>query len=177
MKRHVARSCRVEVTVTAPVESVWRVVSDPTRTGEWSHECRQVVWLDGSTSAAPGARFRGRSHSGPWRWSRTCEVLSVEPPHVITWRTIPTWRFVDSTEWAIALAPVGTGTRIVQTFDVVRCPDWWEWLVVRLVKAHIDRTSALTDDLVRLGAMVSPPRRASAATSDGPGRAGPRRPG
>ena len=104
MKRHVARSCRVEVTVTAPVESVWRVVSDPTRTGEWSHECRQVVWLDGSTSAAPGARFRGRNHTGPWRWSRTCEVLSVDPPHVITWRTIPTWRFVDSTEWAIALA-------------------------------------------------------------------------
>ena len=110
-----------------------------------------------------GCPVPGAQPQGPWRWSRTCEVLSVDPPHVITWRTIPTWRFVDSTEWTIALEPVGTGARIVQTFDVVRCPDWWEWLVVRLVKAHIDRTSALTDDLVRLGALVSPPRRASSS--------------
>ena len=153
-RRHVPRTGRADVTVEEPVDAVWRVVSDVTRTGEWSHECHQVSWLGGATSAAPGVRFRGRNRSGPWRWSRTCEVVSVDPPRAITWRTIPTWRFVDSTDWSIVLEPVAAGTRIVQTFEVTRCPDWWERLVSRLVTAHLDRTSALTDDLVRIGAVA-----------------------
>ena len=37
-KRRVARTCRAEVIADAPVESVWRVIADVTRTGEWSHE-------------------------------------------------------------------------------------------------------------------------------------------
>src|SRR6185295_19638790 len=98
-ERHVARSCRVEVTVPAPIASVWRVVADVTRTGEWSHECHHVTWLDGATAAAPGVRFRGRNRSGVWRWSRTCEALAVDAPHRIDWRTIPTRLFVDSTDW------------------------------------------------------------------------------
>jgi uncharacterized protein YndB with AHSA1/START domain len=157
MSRHVPRSARVEVTVAAPVEAVWGVVADVTRTGEWSHECHRVEWLDGATSAAPGVRFRGRNRSGPWRWTRTCEVVDVDPPRTIRWRTISTWLFVDSTDWTIALEPVATGTRIVQTFEVTRCPRWWDWLVSRLVRAHRDRTTALTDDLVRIGVTATTP--------------------
>jgi uncharacterized protein YndB with AHSA1/START domain len=154
-RRHAALSGRVEVVVDAPVEAVWRIVSDVTRTSEWSHECDRVTWLGGATSAAPGVRFRGRNRTGPWTWSRTCEVLVAEAPHALMWRTIPTWRFVDSTDWRITLEPVGTGTRIVQSFDVTRCPGWWEWLVSRLVTAHIDRSSALTEDLRRIGAVAA----------------------
>jgi uncharacterized protein YndB with AHSA1/START domain len=33
-KRRVARTCRAEVIADAPVEAVWRVVADVTRTGE-----------------------------------------------------------------------------------------------------------------------------------------------
>lgn len=154
--RHpLAHSGRVELTVAAPVEAVWRVVSDVTRTGEWSHECHRVTWLDGASSAAPGVRFRGRNRSGRWRWSRTCEVLGVEPSRAIAWRTIPTWRFVDSTDWHLALQEVDGGTVIVQTFNVTRCPAWWEWLVSRLVTAHADRTRALTDDLRRIGEVAA----------------------
>ncbi|MFL6134897.1 MAG: SRPBCC family protein [Nocardioidaceae bacterium] len=48
--------CRVEAEVPASVDAVWRIVSDATRTGEWSHECHSVHWLDGGTSAVPGPR-------------------------------------------------------------------------------------------------------------------------
>ena len=48
---------------------------------------------------------------GWWRWSRTCEVLAVEPPRQIAWRTIPTPLFVDSSDWRITLEPAGAGTR------------------------------------------------------------------
>ena len=150
-----AMGCRVEVTVDAPAELVWRVVADVTRTSEWSHECNRVEWLDGATAAAPGVRFRGRNRSGVWRWSRTCVVIAVDPLREIAWRTVPTRLFVDSTEWSIRLEPAGTRTRIVQTYDVTKCPEWWEWLVVRLNKPHVDRSAALADDLPRIGAVAA----------------------
>src|SRR5262249_53232942 len=93
-KRRLARAFPAEVIADAPVEAGARVVADVTRTGEWSHECLQVSWLGGGTAAAPGARFRGRNRAGWWRWSRTCEVLAVDPPRQIAWRTIPTPLFV-----------------------------------------------------------------------------------
>lgn len=151
MAMRLARDFRVEVVVGVPVEAVWRVVADVTRTGEWSHECHRVEWLDGATSAVPGARFRGGNKALWWRWSRTSEVIEVDPGRAISWRTIPTWRFVDSTEWRISLDPIPTGTRVAQTYRVLRCPRWWEWLVIRVVPPHRDRSAALAADLRRLG--------------------------
>jgi hypothetical protein len=154
-KRRVARTCRVEVIADAPIGSVWRVIADVTRTGEWSHECHQVTWLGGATAAAPGARFRGRNRSGWLRWSRMCEVLEVDPPRQFAWRTVPTALFVDSTDWRITLEPAAAGTRIVQTFRVTRCPRWWEWIVARVNPRHIDRSAALTKDLHRIAAVAA----------------------
>lgn len=162
-KKQVSRTCRAEVTTEAPIESVWRVISDVTRTGEWSHECHQVTWLGGAAVAAPGARFRGRNRSGWLRWSRTCEILAADPPRQLGWRTIPTPLFVDSTHWRISLEPAGTGTRIVQTFQVTKCPRWWEWLVARVNPRHIDRSAALTEDLHRIGARAAAARAGKAA--------------
>jgi hypothetical protein len=113
-KRRVARSCRVEVIADAPIASVWRVVADVTRTGEWSHEC-----------------------------------------HHVAWRTIPTPLFVDSSDWSISLEPAGAGTRIVQAFQVTRCPRWWEWIVAWANPRHIDRSAALTGDLRRMAAVAA----------------------
>jgi hypothetical protein len=134
---------------------VWRVVADVTRTGEWSHECHHVTWLGGATAAAPGARFRGRNRSGWLRWSRICEVLAVDPPHRISWRTVPTLLFIDSSDWSITLESAGTGTRIVQAFQLTRCPRWWEWIVARANPRHTDRSAALTEDLHRIAAVAA----------------------
>lgn len=154
-RRDVPWTCRVEAEVAAPVEAVWAVVADPTRTGEWSHECHEVGWLGGATGARPGARFRGANKAAVWRWHRTCEVLAVEDGRSLTWRTVPTWRYVDSTVWRITLEPVGAGTRIVQTYEVVKCPAWWAWLVARVVPPHLDRSAGLRADLERIGEVAA----------------------
>jgi hypothetical protein len=60
-RRQVQRQGRVDVVVEAAPEAVGDVVRDPTRVGEWSHECVGADWLGGATSAVPGARFRGRN--------------------------------------------------------------------------------------------------------------------
>jgi hypothetical protein len=122
--------------------------------GEWSHECHQVAWRQGATQAAPGVRFRGRNRSGWVRWSRVCEVIAVDAPREIAWRPIPTMAFPDSTEWRITLEPVDTRPRILRSYQVTRCPGWYEWVVARVSPARSDRSGALADDLRRIGVIA-----------------------
>jgi uncharacterized protein YndB with AHSA1/START domain len=140
----------VAVTVDADIEDVWKLVRDVTRIGEWSHECIDAAWLGGATAAAPGARFRGRNRAGAFRWGRECEVLSAEP-YQLTWRTVPTARYPDSSEWRITLDETDGGTTISQHFRVVRGATLLAVLYGLLIPAHRDRTAALIDDLHRLG--------------------------
>jgi hypothetical protein len=151
----VAPAYRTEVVVDASVEAVWRVIADVTRTGEWSHECHRGTWQRGATAAAPGARFRGHNRSGWLRWSRVCEIVALEAPYRISWRTIPTPLFPDSTVWSIALEPVGTRTRVAQTHQTGETPRWFKWVVGSVVPTHLDRRGALTDDLHRIGTIAA----------------------
>ena len=162
-----ARYCRVEAVADAPIESVWAIVSDVTRTGEWSHECRKVGWVDGAQSPVPGARFTGRNRSWIWRWTRTSELIAVDAPRRLSWRTIPTLLFVDSTDWCLTLEADDGCTRIVQTFEVTKCPRWWEWVVAHVNKPHIDRSAALNADLQRLASLAEATSREHTPTSEG----------
>jgi uncharacterized protein YndB with AHSA1/START domain len=145
------REARVEVVVDAPADAVWDVVRDPTRVGEWSHETEGATWVDGATAARPGARFRGRNHTGRTRWSRVCEVLAVDPPRELAWRTVPAGIYRDSTEWRLRVEAVDGGTRIIQSFVVLRLSSTMDRLYWRFVPQHRDRRPALEDDLRKLG--------------------------
>ncbi|NYJ05775.1 SRPBCC family protein [Petropleomorpha daqingensis] len=153
--RRVQKSSCVSVVVDAPVDDVWRVIADVRRTGEWSHECRSGEWLDGADAAAPGVRFRGRNRARWWRWTRTCRIVVADPPSELVWRTVPTRLIPDSTEWRIRLAPEGGGTRITQSFEVVRAPRLLDPVYALLIPDHRDRDARLTDDLRRIGAVAA----------------------
>ena len=72
-------------------------------------------------------------------------------PNELVWRTVPTRWFRDSTEWRIRLVPEGAGTRIVQTFEVLKLSSLMERLIYLTMPAHRDRLPALGEDLRRLG--------------------------
>jgi hypothetical protein len=149
------RNVRVEHVTDARPEAVWAIVSDPTRTGEWSHECRRLEWVDGATAAVAGARFRGRNSLGRATWSRRNEVVAVEDGRAIAWRTIPSWFYRDSTIWRITLEPVDGGTRIVQTYDIVQLGPVMDRIFAVVAKPHRDRRSALVEDLRRIGELAA----------------------
>jgi iron-sulfur cluster repair protein YtfE (RIC family) len=150
--RRVQREGSTAVVVDAGIDEVWDVVRDPTRIGEWSHECVEGRWVGDATEARPGARFRGRNKQGLIRWGRLCEIMRAEP-HELVWRTVPTTLYPDSTEWALRLARVDGGTRIEQTFRVVK-ETKLEPLYATILPAHRDRTDALEQDLNRIGALA-----------------------
>jgi hypothetical protein len=155
-KRRIAKMGHAEAMSDAPPDAVWQLVADVTRTGEWSHECRRVRWLGSATAATPGARFRGSNRSGWLRWRRVCEVLIVDPPRKLAWRTLSTPLYPDSTEWRIVIQPAGTGTRIAESYQVVRLPPvWLDRLMAVINPSHIDRAAALEGDLRRLAALAA----------------------
>ena len=74
----------------------------------------------------------------------------------LAWRTVPSWRYPDSTEWSIRLVPAGRRTTITQSFTVLRAPPrLLEWVYVRLIPGHQDRDARLAEDLARIGAVAA----------------------
>lgn len=158
----IPRHASVDVVVDAPPTAVWEVVGDPRRTGEWSHECLEVEFVDGADAPAVGVRFRGRNQVGRAGWSRTCEIVGYEPGREISWRTIPTSFYRDSTIWTITVDAEGSGTRVTERFDVVKLGPVFDRFIYQFVPVHRDRSDALTADLRRIGDVARAPDRRAA---------------
>lgn len=137
----------------APPEAVWRILTDVTRTGDWSHECHTASWTSGSTHACTGAEFRGDSRSGRATWSRSCRVTECTAPTQFAYRTQGRL-FRDSTEWHWSLEREGSGTRITQRYRIRNLPLWADRLLWLATPAHHDRRDALKRDLESLAALA-----------------------
>lgn len=144
------KSCEASVVINAPIDAVWALVSNVTRTGEWSVECRGAEWLHGATTAVPGAKFRGKNRRNATRWSRTCEVLEVDAPHRFGWRTLPTRLLPDSTRWEFELSTQDNGTKLTERMHVLKIPAAYDRLFAIVLPQHRDRTSDLAADLERI---------------------------
>jgi uncharacterized protein YndB with AHSA1/START domain len=144
------RSCTASLDIAAPIEAVWDLLSDVTRVGEWSVECRSCEWLEGATGPTPGARFRGRNRRNATPWTRTCEVLAVDPPRRLVWRTLPTRLLPDSTEWTVELTDGGDHTHLTESMRILHIPGGYERLFAVMLPQHRDRTADLEGDLRRI---------------------------
>ena len=102
-----------EVVIDAPPDVVWALVSDIALPVRFSTELQSVEWLDGATTAAPGARFAGRSqHAAAGEWETTCVVVQFLPPRVFEWAVgDPDF---PAASWRFTLNPEGDRTRLVQ---------------------------------------------------------------
>jgi hypothetical protein len=58
-------------------EQVWSLVSDVTRTGEWSPENTGSRWRGGATGPVVGARFQGTNRNGIFLWRTTAVVIAA----------------------------------------------------------------------------------------------------
>lgn len=155
------RSCEATTLIDAPIDAVWNVVSDVTRVGEWSGECRGCEWVGGASSPVPGAQFRGRNRRGSMRWTRLNQVDRAEPPHTLVWRTVVRFPYLDSVEWHLNLAEEEEGTRITEGFQILRLSKAMEGFLHVLMPAHRDRSADLAGDLDRLKSLVEADRPAT----------------
>jgi hypothetical protein len=148
------RTCSAETVIDAPAEAIWAVVCDVTRVGEWSGECRGCSWVGEVRVPIPGARFRGANRRAWLRWTRLNEIITVNEPFQLNWRTIPSGPYPDSVEWQIDLVPENGSTRVRESFTVLAMPRLMERLLWVVVPAHRDRTHDLESDLKRLKSLA-----------------------
>lgn len=112
----------VTVTMSAPPDVVWGLVSDITNTGKFSPETFEAEWLDGATSPAVGVRFRGhvrRNGRGPVYWT-TCTIVACDPGREFGF-TVGAGRQVVNT-WRYRFEPNGEGTDVTESFELADNP-------------------------------------------------------
>src|SRR5580658_9419498 len=112
----------VTVHMAAPPETVWALVSDVTRTGEFSPETFEAEWLDEATEPAVGVRFRGhvrRNGRGPVYWT-TCVIVACEPGREFAFTVGEGAKALNS--WRCTLEPGGDGTDVTESFALTPTP-------------------------------------------------------
>ncbi len=147
--------------IEAPAERIYALVADLPRMGDWSPECRQVEWLDGSTGPTEGATFVGHNRGGPaglMKWSRQGRVLTADPGRAFAFVTEEGGR--ESTEWRYRLEPVEGGIRVTESYAVHWIPTWARIVDVPTNRAR-ELREAMRHTLERLkgAAEATPPAR------------------
>jgi len=149
---------RVEasVVVGADTGTVWRVVSDVTRTPEWSPECISVTWLGHPDPIGPGEHFRGRNRSGRLKWEMECVVDEVVEATSFQFHTVTKKDSKAQTRWGYELRAVDkTTTELTEFYEQLHSSSIPSRLAVRLVLG--DRTARnranLTESLERIKAI------------------------
>jgi hypothetical protein len=140
--REDSRSLEIEATP----DRLYEMVSDMTRMGDWSPECRQVEWLEGSSGPAEGARFMGHNKGGPgglMKWTRKGRVLAADPGREFAFVTEEGGH--ESTEWRYRFEVNAGATRVTESYKVWRIPAWARVLDVptnraRELHEHMGRT-------------------------------------
>lgn len=116
------------VEIDAPRQVVYDLVTDITRTGEWSPECRRCEWLDAPGEV--GSRFKGHNRRGPARWATTAMVLAADPPTTFSFATL--YRDQPATRWTYELAG-DERTTLTESFDALSVP----WLIAAVEAVFI----------------------------------------
>ncbi len=135
----------VTVRMSATPEAIWSLVSDVTRTGEFSPETFEAEWLGGATAPAVGARFRGhvnRNNTGVKYWT-TCRVTACEPGRVFAFDVLGGSRAVNS--WRYELTPAEGGTDVTESFRLAPAlPMRLYWLLLGWSRGRTNREGMRT---------------------------------
>ncbi|GAB2938256.1 SRPBCC family protein [Rhodococcus aerolatus] len=91
------------VVVDTTPEQLYALVSDVTRTGEWSPICRECWWDEGAGPEV-GAWFSGRNEVPGRTWETRSQVVAAEPGREFAWQVGG-----NLVRWAYTMAPAGDG--------------------------------------------------------------------
>ncbi|WP_141013041.1 SRPBCC family protein [Nocardioides sambongensis] len=107
------RSHQESITVQATPEDLYALVSDITRTGEWSPVCTACWWDDDAEAGHVGAWFTGHNELPGRTWETRSEVVTAEPGREFAWKV--GGRLV---RWGFTLDPAEAGmTTLTESWE------------------------------------------------------------
>jgi Polyketide cyclase / dehydrase and lipid transport len=148
----------VEVSVSAQVDAVWKLVIDINLPARFSDEFRGAMWLD--DGPAFGARFVGTNwHEALGEWQTTSIVDRYDPPRSFGWRVGDMEN--PSSSWWFELEERPLGTRLVQgarmgpapsglSIAIAAMPEKEERIVGRRMSEFQANMAATLDGIKRL---------------------------
>jgi hypothetical protein len=152
---------RSEIHVSASADKVYSVVSDLSRSGEWSPECLGGEWTSGEPSTV-GAVFRGKNLRPEdvvgWAplirgiWYTEAQVLAAEPGRTFQWAMRTHVGENQDSVWGFDMVPTESGCVLVHHFRMGRATEGIHKIVKDLNEEDRQRfitdwTAKLVDDL------------------------------
>jgi hypothetical protein len=98
------------IVVAASPETLYDLVSDVTRVGEWSPECRAARWDEGA-GAKVGDWFTGSNESGDQKWETKCRVVAADRGKEFAFAVGGTY-----VRWGFTFAPAEGGTELTESW-------------------------------------------------------------
>ncbi|MEE2034979.1 SRPBCC family protein [Rhodococcus chondri] len=100
------------IVVRATPEQVYALVSDVTRTGEWSPVCAEC-WWDPGQGPEVGAFFTGRNVTPDRTWQTRSEIVVADPGREFAWSVGP-----GLVRWGYLMKPADAGTELTETWEL-----------------------------------------------------------
>ncbi len=97
--------------VAVPPDELYGLVSDVTRTGEWSPICR-ACWWDDDAGPRVGAWFTGHNEIPERTWETRCQVVAADPGREFAWEVNNGW-----VRWGYTFEPEDDGTRLTEHWE------------------------------------------------------------
>jgi hypothetical protein len=98
------------VLIAASPDEVYAVVSDVTRTGEWSPVCQECWWDEGDGPRV-GAFFTGRNVTEDRTWETRCEVIAATEGSEFGWSVTD-----GNVHWIYSMQAVVGGTELTESW-------------------------------------------------------------
>lgn len=130
------------ITIDAPVETVFDLVTDIHQMARFSPELVSCRWLNGADRAAVGARFEAVNQvNGSRPWKNRPVVTQYDRPYAFaTSRTEP---FAGTLVWSYQLTSDGHTTQLTESYEVTKPIGRIGWLIIEKMSGTRDRRSDL----------------------------------
>jgi len=135
------------ITISAPPEVVFDLVSDIHQMARFSPELVSCRWLDGADRAAVGARFEAVNHVPGTRgtWKNRPVVTQYDPPHAFaTSRTEP---FAGTLVWSYQIDSDGHTSQLTESYQVTRPITPIGWFIIETLGRRHDRRTDLRNGM------------------------------
>ncbi|GAB3476710.1 SRPBCC family protein [Amycolatopsis cihanbeyliensis] len=152
---------RADLPVAATPDEVYAVVSDLTRSAEWSPECKGGEWISGEPSTV-GAIFRGENLRSEevvsWAplvrgtWYTESRVVAAEPGRTFRWMMLSHAKESQDSVWGFDIEAAEDGCVLVHHFRMGRATAGIHKIVEELEETARERfvadwTAKLKQDL------------------------------
>jgi uncharacterized protein YndB with AHSA1/START domain len=118
---------RIEITrdIAASPEAVYAAIADVTRMGEWSSECIECRWQDGSDAPSVGAMFEGTNRNGDKEWVTQATITVAEPGRAFVFEcSMMDFHYAT---WGYGIEPTDSGCRVTEWSEDLRPESALEW--------------------------------------------------